>query len=112
MILGVVGLGFIMIRNFNQRKRDFGLMMAAGYSVKSIRRLVFGEHARILLAGILAGIISSLIATRPSIMNDSEIPWKTIAVMVILVLITGFTALIVSVRNIKSHTLINNIRKE
>jgi hypothetical protein len=45
-------------------------------------------------------------------MNDSEIPWKTLAVMVVLVLITGFTALIVSVRNIKSHTLITNIRKE
>ncbi|MBP1674636.1 MAG: hypothetical protein H6Q24_774 [Bacteroidetes bacterium] len=112
MILGVAGLGFILIRNFNQRKRDFGLMMAAGYSVKSIRRIVFGEHAGILLAGIFTGIISSLIATRPSIMNDSEIPWKTLAVMVVLVLITGFTALIVSVRNIKSHTLITNIRKE
>ncbi len=112
MILGVVGLGFILIRNFNQRKRDFGLMMAAGYSVKSIRRIIFGEHARILLAGILTGIISSLLATRPSIINDSEIPWKTIAVMVVLVLITGFTALIVSIRNIKSHTLITNIRKE
>ena len=112
MILGVAGLGFILIRNFNQRKRDFGLMMAAGYSVKSIRRIVFGEHAGILLAGIFTGIISSLIATRPSIMNYSEIPWKTLAVMVVLVSITGFTALIVSVRNIKSHTLITNIRKE
>jgi ABC-type antimicrobial peptide transport system permease subunit len=112
MILGVAGLGFILIRNFNQRKRDFGLMMAAGYSVKSIRTIVFGEHARILLAGIFTGIISALVATWPSIQNDSEIPWKTIAVMVVLVLITGLTALAVSARTIKSQTLIANIRKE
>jgi ABC-type antimicrobial peptide transport system permease subunit len=75
MILGVVGLGFILIRNFNQRKRDFGLMMAAGYSVKSIRRIVFEEHFRILLAGILTGIISSP-CHQALIMNDSEM--KTI----------------------------------
>ncbi len=112
MILGVAGLGFILIRNFNQRKRDFGLMMAAGFSVKSIRRIVFEEHVRILLAGILIGLISAIIATRPSIMNDADIPWKTIGVMICLVLITGLAALSVSVRTIRRDTLINRIRRE
>lgn len=112
MILGVAGLGFILIRNFNQRKRDFGLMMAAGFSMKSIRRIVFAEHARILLAGVLIGLISALIATRPSIMNDADIPWKTVGVMICLVLITGLAALSVSVRTISRDILINRIRRE
>jgi putative ABC transport system permease protein len=112
MILGVTGLGLILIRNFNQRKRDFGLMLAGGFSVKSIRKIVFGEHARILIYGLFTGIISALIATRPSIMNDSDLPWKSVAVMILLVLITGLTALAVSVKSIKKDTLINRIRKD
>jgi len=112
MILGVAGLGLILIRNFNQRKRDFGLMLAEGFSLKSIRKIIFEEHARILLAGIFTGIFSSLVATRPSIMNDSDLPWKTISVMIVLVLITGLTALAASVKSIKKDSLINRIRKE
>jgi ABC-type lipoprotein release transport system permease subunit len=112
MILGVIGLGFILIRNFNQRKRDFGLMMAAGYSLASIRKIVFGEHTRILLAGIFTGLVSALVATRPSVMNDAEIPWKTVLMMIIMILITGFTALFVSVKSINKESLISRIRKE
>jgi ABC-type antimicrobial peptide transport system permease subunit len=112
MILGVVGLGFILIKNFNQRKRDFGLMMAAGFSVNRIRKTVFWEHAKILLAGIFTGILSALFATRASIMNNSDIPWKTIAVMICLVMITGLAALAISVKAIKRDSLITRIRKE
>jgi putative ABC transport system permease protein len=112
MILGVAGLGFMLIRNFNQRKRQFGLMMAAGFPLSTVRRIIFDDHALILLAGILTGLISALVATRPSIMNYAGIPWKTIAVMIVLILITGFTALAVSVRAIKKDTIISGIRKE
>jgi putative ABC transport system permease protein len=112
MILGVIGLGFVLLRNFNQRKRDFGLMMAAGFSVSNIRAIVFEEQTLILLSGTLTGLFAALVATRPSIMNNSAIPWKTILVMVILILAAGFTALAISVRSIKRDTLMSRIRKE
>jgi len=105
-------LGLILIRNFNQRRSDFGLMLAQGFSVKSIRKTIFGEHARILLAGMLTGIISALIATRPSVMNYSDLPWGTLAVMIILILLSGIIALAVSVRSVNKDTLITRIRKE
>jgi len=112
MILGVAGLGFVLARNFHNRKRDFGLMMAAGFSLGTIRRMVFEEQAIILLAGIFTGLFSALIATRPSIMNNSDIPWTTILIMILLVAVTGFTALAISVSRITRETLISRIRKE
>jgi len=112
MMLGVVGLGFILIRNFNQRRRDFGFMMAAGFSVNRIRRIVFGEHLLVLLSGIFVGVVSALIATRPSITNDTLIPWTTIAVMICLVAITGLITLALSVITIKRDSLITRIRRE
>jgi ABC-type antimicrobial peptide transport system permease subunit len=112
MILGVAGLGLILIRNFNQRKRDFGLMLAEGYSLISIRWIVFAEHVTILIAGIITGLISALVATRPSIMNETDLPWKTVVLMILLILATGLTALAASVRSIQKETLITRIRKE
>ena len=112
MILGVAGLGFVLVRNFNNRKRDFGLMMAAGFSLGRIRRIVFEEQVIILLAGIVTGLFSALIATRPSIMHNSDIPWKTILIMILLVAITGFLALAISVTGINRETLISRIKKE
>ncbi len=112
LILGVAGLGFILIRNFNQRKRDFGLMMAAGFSLRTIRRIVLGEHAMILMSGTAAGLVSALIATRPSMMNGNAIPWRTIVIMMILIITTGITSLVFSVRAIKKDDIIAGIRRE
>lgn len=112
MILGVAGLGFILIRNFNQRKREFGLMMATGFSVKRIRSMIFRDHSLILVAGILTGVVSALLATRPSIAGNASIPWTTIAGMIFLILLTGLAALAISVRSVKKDDLIARIRKE
>ena len=112
MILGVVGLGFMLLSNFNRRKRDFGLMMAAGFSVRSIRKILFAEQALMLLAGTLTGFVSALVATRPSLVQNSDVPWKTILIMVLLIIITGLTALAVAVRSIRRDSLIAQIRKE
>jgi hypothetical protein len=87
-------------------------MLAGGFSVKSIRKIVFWEHSRILLYGIFTGIISALVATRPSLLNDSDLPWKSVVVMILLVLVTGFAALAASVKSISKDTLINRIRKD
>jgi putative ABC transport system permease protein len=112
MILGVAGLGLILLRNFNQRKRDFGLMIAEGYSIRIIRRVVLREHILVLFAGIVTGAVSAIVATRPSLLSDTALPWKTITVMIMLVIITGLTALILSTRAISKENLITRIRKE
>lgn len=112
MILGVVGIGLILIRNFNNRRRDLGLLLAEGFSLRSIRRMIFNEHLKILVAGMVTGLVSALVATRPSLVNVAGLPWKTIMVMILLILATGISALLVSVRSVKTDSLISRIRKE
>lgn len=112
MILGVAGIGLILVRNFNSRRRDFGLMLAEGFSLKLIRKMIFDEHLIVLLAGIVTGIVSALVATRPSLVSDAGFPWGTIAAMILLILATGISALLVSVRSIRTDSLISKIRKE
>jgi ABC-type antimicrobial peptide transport system permease subunit len=112
MLLGIAGLGFILLRNYNQRKREFALMIASGYSIRSLRRMVFREQIQLLFAGIFTGVLSALIATKPSIESGSEIPWLFLFLMILSVFLTGFIALVISVRAIKNNTLVASLRKE
>lgn len=112
MVLGIAGMGFILIRNYNQRKNEFALMMATGYSLKKIRRLLLEDQIIILLCGVLTGCLSGLISTLPTLLNGSEIPWRIIIFMVISVTGVGLTALLLSVRMIKTRSLVIQLRKE
>jgi putative ABC transport system permease protein len=112
MVLGVAGLGFILLRNYNQRKREFALMIASGYSIRSMRRIALREQILILFAGIFTGLISAIIATIPSLKSASDLPWLFLLIMVVSVFLSGFIALSVSIRAIRNDSLIANLRKE
>jgi len=112
MVLGAAGLGFILILNFNQRKREFALMMASGYNIRRIRGLLFKDQLIMLFWGILTGTFSGLLATLPSLRSGSEIPWSYIPVMIVAVSVAGLSALLLSIRRVKSSSLILLLRKE
>jgi len=112
MVLGVAGMGFVLIRNFIQRKREFALMAATGFSINKIRRFLLNDQIIILLWGILSGTVSGLISTLPSLRSGSEIPWSIIIMMVISITIVGTVALLLSVRMVKGKSLVVQLRRE
>jgi len=65
-----------------------------------------------LFWGILTGTFSGLLATLPSLRSGSEIPWSYIPVMIVAVSVAGLSALLLSIRRVKSSSLILLLRKE
>jgi ABC-type antimicrobial peptide transport system permease subunit len=112
MIIGIAGLGFILLRNYNHRKKEFALMLATGFHIKTIKSMLLSEQLRILFAGLTAGIISAIAATYPSIMSSPDIPWLFMGIMVLLIVLTGLAAILLSVRTISTHSLISSLKKE
>jgi putative ABC transport system permease protein len=112
MITGIGGLGFVLLRNYNQRKREFALMLAAGFTFKRIRRIILSEQILILLAGVLSGVISAIVATLPTIKRSQNVPWFFLLVMVFIITITGLITLFLSVRAISRDSLTASLRKE
>jgi putative ABC transport system permease protein len=112
MIIGVGGLGFVLLRNYNNRKNEFALMLATGFHLNMIKRMLVIEQLRILIAGVTAGIISAIVATYPSIFASPDIPWLFLGIMVLLIVLTGLGAILVSVRTISAHSLILSLKKE
>jgi putative ABC transport system permease protein len=112
MITGIAGLGFILLRNYNQRKREFALMLAIGFSFKRIRGIILSEQILILAAGVSSGVISATVATLPTIRRSQDIPWFFLIMMVSAICVTGLAALILSVRSISEESLTISLKKE
>ena len=64
LLLGVVGIYGVMSYAVAQRQREIGVRMALGASPLDAQRLVLGEGLRLAGAGIVVGIVLSLLATR------------------------------------------------
>ena len=112
MIIGICGLGFVLLRNYNQRKYEFALMLATGFHVKKIRRMIISEQILILFAGVSAGTISALVATLPSIKSNPDIPWLSLILMIMAIVITGLSALFLSVRSVTNSSLTASLKRE
>ena len=112
MIIGVAGLGFVLLRNYNQRKQEFAIMLATGFRIKRIKRMILSEQLLILIAGVSSGIVSALLATSSSIKNSPDIPWLLLVLMVVVISITGLIALSLSVRSITKNSLISILKIE
>lgn len=112
MILGVAGLGFMLLRNFNSRKREFALMIASGYTVNRIRKLLLRDHLLILLWGLTTGTVSAIASTWPSVAGGSSISWGMFLTMLFLILLTGYLVLHVSVNSVDRQDLILRLKGE
>ena len=103
MLLGSVGLGIVVARNVLERRREFGLLEAVGFTPRQLRGLVFAEH-RWLIAGALGiGAVSALVAVWPGILQQgATFPWMSIgtlfAGMVIFAALSAWVATRVALR--------------
>ncbi len=64
LILGVVGLYGVLSYAVAERTREIGLRMALGAAASRVRKMVVGQGARVLAAGIVVGAVIAFVATR------------------------------------------------
>lgn len=112
MIIGIAGLGFVLLRNYNQRRQEFSLMLAIGFSLDRIRNMIFSEQLLIMMAGISTGIISAMVATLPSISTLADIPWLLLFMMITAIFLAGISALFFALKPITKNSLISSLKKE
>ncbi len=95
LVLAVVGIYGIMSYSTARRTREIGIRMAVGATPWKVRRMVLGEAAAMVLAGLVAGLPVALAAGRylESLLYGlpSGDPLTVLAVMMLL-LLAGLTA--------------------
>ena len=82
MLLGSAGLGIVVARNVLERRREFGLLEAVGFTPAQLRSLVFAEHRWLIVAALGIGSVSAIIAVLPGIIQrGAGFPWGSLTAL-------------------------------
>ncbi len=90
LVVGTVGLALVVLRNLLERRGEWAMMRAVGFDRVTLVRLAFGEHWGLLLAGLILGTVSSLVAIGPSLRaSAAQLPVGQLAVILIAIAASG-----------------------
>ena len=113
LMLSTLGLGIVLARNLIERKGELALLSAVGYTRKKIRALILSEYLVLLLAGIIIGTVSGLIAVLPVITAPgTRIPYTLLISVVLGITLTGLGSLYVASRFALPGNLVKGLREE
>jgi ABC-type antimicrobial peptide transport system permease subunit len=98
--------------NFNRRRREFAILIATGYSIKQVRRILLADYSVILAWGIMTGVLPAFVSTLSSLSQRATFPFLQMLILISAIVITGVIVLSVSAGTIESNSLVNELRKE
>lgn len=90
LLLGSIGLGVVVLRNVLERRGELALLRAVGFTRGGLRRMVFGEHGALLLAGLACGVVAAFVAVIPALRAPGGgFPFASLSVTLAAVLMNG-----------------------
>ncbi len=113
LLLGTLGLAAILARNVHERRGELALLRAVGASRSTLARLVLGETALLLAAGLACGAGSAGLAVLPGALSRSgSVPWAALGATFTAIVTAGFLASIVAVRAALRAPLVPALRRD
>ncbi len=88
VLLGTVGVALVIGRNVLERRGELALMGAQGFRRAQLARMVLSEHWFLLVAGIMIGVVSSLVAVLPNLLAPSAgLPVELIVTLTVAIVV-------------------------
>ena len=113
MLLGSAGLGIVVLRNILERRGELAVLRAIGFSSSAIGWLALSEHVWLLVLGLAAGVISSLIAVVPALQSATlPVPWFSIGVTLAAVFGVGLASALAATWLMLREPLLGALRSE
>ncbi|MHC4061851.1 MAG: FtsX-like permease family protein, partial [Planctomycetota bacterium] len=113
LILGSVGLGLIVLRNVLDRRGELGMLRAVGFSRAAIKRMVFYEHAGLMLTGLVCGVVAALVAVSPALKSPrAGVPYLSLALTIAAIGISGMIWIRIASALSLSGRLLDALRNE
>lgn len=113
LILGSLGLGFVLTLNVLDRRGELALMQAVGFRPKVLQNMLFYEHSILLAAGIFCGLIPALWAVWPSIlMQGKSFPFLSVVLIIFVMLVIGMVWIQLAGRIVLKKNFLDVLRNQ
>jgi ABC-type antimicrobial peptide transport system permease subunit len=113
VLLGTAGLGVLVARHVLERKGELGLMQALGFRSAALRTMILGEHAALLVLGVLLGSITAALAVFPALkQGGGDLPLSFLGLLIGGILLLGLLICFIATVSAVRGRLIESIRRE
>ena len=93
VLLGTVGLVVVLLRNALERRGEFALMLATGFSRRYLAALLIVENSGLLAAGLACGTVSALVAVGPQLSSaTASVNWAALAGLLLGIMVVGLAS--------------------
>lgn len=111
LLLGTLGLAVVQLRSVVQRQGEIALLKAVGFRQRRVVGLVLLENLALLLLGLLIGGVAASIALVPQLgIQNTSLPWGTIASLLIIILVVGLAATWLATRSTLRRPIVSTLR--
>ncbi|MBK8039721.1 MAG: ABC transporter permease [Verrucomicrobiaceae bacterium] len=113
VLLGTAGLGVLVARHVLERRGELGLMQALGFRSGALRTMVLGEHAALLILGVLLGSLTAALAVFPALkQGGGDLPLGFLGSLIGGILLLGLLICFIATVSAVRGKLIESIRRE
>jgi putative ABC transport system permease protein len=113
LLLGSAGLGIIVLRISTERRGEFALLRAVGFTRHTMRSMVIWEHLFLMTDGLVIGTIAALLAVLPAIASPAgDLPWVSLAILVLVICASGWLWIYLAASSAMRADLLVALRNE
>lgn len=113
VLLGTAGIGVLIARHVLERRGELGLMQALGFKAGALRWLVLGEHAVLLVIGVVLGVATAALAVIPQLIGaGGSLPVAFLGQLIAAVLGFGLLVCVIAVTSAVRGNLTEAVRRE
>lgn len=113
VLLGTAGIGVLIARHVLERRGELGLMQALGFRAGSLRWMILGEHAVLLVLGVVLGVATAALAVIPQLISaGGALPVGFLGQLIGAVLGFGLLVCVIAVTSAVRGNLTEAVRRE
>jgi predicted permease len=115
VLIAAAGLYGLLSYSVGQRTREIGVRLALGAQREDVLRMILRQASRLLISGLLIGILAAFFATRlvrSFLYGVAQHDWLTIVTVSVLLLVVGLVASYVPARRAAKIEPVEALRAE
>ena len=90
LLIGTFGLGVVILQNIRQRKQEYAICLALGFTRRLILEMIIAEHLIMLLTALFLGLIAAFAGILPSLVSpEYTVPGLFIGGIILVVFLNG-----------------------
>jgi ABC-type lipoprotein release transport system permease subunit len=114
LLIGTIGLAIVIQRTLLERKQEFSILTALGFSRTKIQNLVVAEFSILLIAGMLIGFATAIISVLPLLSAQfNNLSVGFVGLLMVIIVANGMVWIVLPTRRqLHKQNLIENLRND